>query len=284
MSEESEIVNDAAAAASLSVVAHVAEVATARAPLYTAAFLPALGFSRFSLGRVSSAMRHCGTRLLFDLPQRDHSGLVTSERVLAALERAAASYKARLVLVGHSIGGAITVRWAVRSPEDVAALVLIDAAVAPFSLALWERAALYPFIWALLLDLLGRERLLRRILPARIGDPSRMDVSDIQELTQRLCSATGRALLLAYYRAYLSNGELLASQEALSQLRCPVLILWGQRDGVVPKETLESIRNALPNEVVRQVRVIHDAGHLLPLERPVDVAQAIDDFLRAALE
>src|SRR6185369_16190210 len=60
-----------------------------------------------------------------------------------------------LGFTGHSIGDAIAVRLAARYAARFSALVLVDAAVAPFRFAWWEHLAAHPLLWSPLLRMFG---------------------------------------------------------------------------------------------------------------------------------
>jgi pimeloyl-ACP methyl ester carboxylesterase len=87
-------------------------------------------------------------------------------------------------------------------------------------------------------------------------------------------------VLLGYYRAFLSPEELQRTEAALGRVRAPVLVLWGRRDGVVPSSVVAAIRGAIAPAVRVEVRWFPQAAHLLPMERPDDVARALDDLDR----
>lgn len=70
--------------------------------------------------------------------------------------------------------------------------------------------------------------------------------------------------------ARLNRPESLAG---LRELRCPVAVLWGDRDGVLPVACAPEFMAHLPRHATLQV--VPGAGHALPLERPDAVAAAI---------
>lgn len=81
------------------------------------------------------------------------------------------------------------------------------------------------------------------------------------------------------YRAQLLAGATHDAQARVSGLKMPVLILQGDQDLVVPPENAALLKARIPQA---QVRMVEGAGHLLPVERPEEVADAIRYFLSAA--
>jgi 4,5:9,10-diseco-3-hydroxy-5,9,17-trioxoandrosta-1(10),2-diene-4-oate hydrolase len=246
-----------------------------RAPVV---FLPALGFTGHSFAAVASNMSSCRPRILVDLPALDQ---VSSTRVIDAVAGVIADQSAEpVILVGHSIGGAIATRLAARHPERVAALVLVDAAVTPFDLSWWERLALRPSLWSPALRVFGQPAVFKRLLPEEICDWDTIDDFDLRKLAYQLGDPGQRRILLDYYQAFLSPIELQRTEMALGLVRAPVLILWGRRDGVVPSTVVSAIRGAIAPAVRVDVRWFPQAAHLLPMERPEAVARALDDLDR----
>jgi len=243
-------------------------------------FLPALGFTGHSFSGVAARMRHPGERLFLDLPQLDGVSLRSADTIVAAVASELAALDGQWpILVGHSIGGAIAVRLIARHRCRVAALVLVDAAVAPFPMSWWERIAIHPAVWVPLLRLCGATRLVRASLPHVLREPPITDVHDLDELADRLAKRAERLTMSAYYRAFLTPRELAASERDLAEVRMPVLVLRGRRDHVLPNSVMARVVEALPAETRVEVHGFAVGGHLLPIELPAEVARAIDDFL-----
>jgi pimeloyl-ACP methyl ester carboxylesterase len=250
-----------------------------RAPVV---FLPALGFTGHSFFATAERMESCRKRVLVDLPGfegKDDFDSIASNQVIDAIDDVIRSESGQpVILVGHSTGGAIAARLAARHPAQVEALVLVDAAVAPFGLSWWERLALHPAMWAPAFRLFGQPTLFKRLLPEVIGNPGLIDEFDMKKLAHFLANPAHRLTMLAYYRAFLTPGELERTERALGNVQAPVLVLWGRRDGVLPPSLVEVIRDAIAPNVHVDVRWFPEAAHLLPMERPDEVAAALDEL------
>jgi len=168
-------------------------------------FLPALGFGAHSFVGVAESMRHPGRRVLVDLPRVD-AAESADEIVSAVADELARLHCQAPILVGHSVGGAIAVRLIARRHCRSAALVLVDAAVAPFPMTWWERLASHPQFWIPLLRLFGASRMVRASLPHILREPPISDVRGIEELVEHLDAVDERQMMYAYYRAFLTPG------------------------------------------------------------------------------
>jgi len=81
------------------------------------------------------------------------------------------------------------------------------------------------------------------------------------------------------YQAQLMAGVTHDSRARLPALEMPVLILQGDQDLVVPPGNAALLKACVPRA---EVRMLPGAGHLLPMERPEEVAEAVGYFLSAA--
>jgi 3-oxoadipate enol-lactonase len=66
------------------------------------------------------------------------------------------------------------------------------------------------------------------------------------------------------------------STALLPRIDKPVLILHGADDQLIPLQEAQAMQSALP---LAQLRIVPDAGHLLPVEQPDITNQAIREFL-----
>ncbi|HEY8206676.1 MAG TPA: alpha/beta hydrolase [Myxococcaceae bacterium] len=81
------------------------------------------------------------------------------------------------------------------------------------------------------------------------------------------------------YKAQLMAGGAHDSEARVSSLKMPVLILHGDQDLVVPPGNAALMKARIPHA---EVKMLPGAGHILPMDRPEEVAQALDYFLSAA--
>lgn len=63
-------------------------------------------------------------------------------------------------------------------------------------------------------------------------------------------------------------------------IRCPVLLVWGERDGIVPRDMMHRLADVLPHA---STCVIPNCGHSPAEERPQEFLEALRSFLETAL-
>lgn len=176
---------------------------------------------------------------------------------------------------GHSLGGAIALRLAIRRPETVRALVL--AASAGISSA--TRNARYALTITGVLKpgrkiaphrrRVARSALLKHIVFGRWGasDPPALP----SELAEAFLAGPARHTDTVSAAKALVRDDVRAD---LDRVRCPVLVLWGARDNQLPVgDGFEYARR-----LRAPLRVIADCGHLLIGERPEVCARAALEF------
>lgn len=186
-----------------------------------------------------------------------------------------------LHVVGNSMGGAVALRMAADDPAAIAALVLISPAG-------FGRDAVFG------LRLLTVPGLGRALLALESTAPSlllKRTVLDKDPRRRELAVAAGRRLRQpGVKQAYLQvvhdlgswggiheawRRELLA---ALAASRVPTLVLWGERDSVLPFAHLASVVDSVPHAVAEP---LPGFGHMPQLEDPQLVATRIEAFLDA---
>jgi pimeloyl-ACP methyl ester carboxylesterase len=219
-----------------------------------------------------------GRRLIVpDLPGHGGSDpLPAAASLTAYADSLAALLEGPAAVVGHSLGGAIALRLAIRRPELVSALVLAGAA----GISSGSRRARYG------LTITGLLKPGRKIAPyrARVARSAvlktlvfgRWGASDPPALPPEMAEAflSGPAR----HTDTVSAAKALVRDDPrpdLDRVRCPVLLLWGARDNQLPVgDAFEYARR-----LRAPLRVIADCGHLLIGERPEACADAIDSFV-----
>ncbi|HIC95775.1 TPA: alpha/beta hydrolase [Candidatus Bipolaricaulota bacterium] len=186
---------------------------------------------------------------------REGDGLSTyTEDVLAVLER----LSGRTFLVGHSLGGAIALNVALNHPERIAGLGLVGAGarlrVLPELLELLERDFTE-----------GVDSLLRWAFGPRAHPKLRAKAKE--------------QLLRNGQRALLRDLESCDSFDVMGELvriEVPTLVLCGSEDRLTPLKYSEYLRDHIPGATLK---VIEGAGHMVMLEEPEQLNQALREFL-----
>jgi pimeloyl-ACP methyl ester carboxylesterase len=253
--------------------------------------------------QVADLVRRLGTpvRLLaFDLRGHGRSsptrrGGATIEQLgddLAAVLRERAP-SGRVILVGHSLGGMAVMEYAHRHPAEfmhrVAGVVLVSTSAQGSSRTSY---GLHPGVaWLVRMIETRGAGLLARSGPWPLHRPLMPLLSPgvrwlvfgphaDEDAISFAATMVGGASLTAIggFRPSVAVHDRIAALAAMRDL--PVAVLVGSADRLTPPSCAEAIAAALPNAVLR---VCEGAGHMLPIERPDDVTDAIAAVCREAV-
>lgn len=180
---------------------------------------------------------------------------------------------ARATLVGHSMGGAIALTVALRDPERVSRLALLApvgfGAVSMLSVG----RALTPRALTPLLPHLVRRWSIAGVLRLAYGRGAGITPDDVDEYfapTQFPEFARAMRDLLHEFEWAPGNPAV------LSRLAVPTLIMFGSRDRLVYRPTVEALARAIPNVALD---IVEGAGHVLPEEAAERVNARLAEFV-----
>jgi pimeloyl-ACP methyl ester carboxylesterase len=195
---------------------------------------------------------------------------------------------APVVLVGWSTGGPVAEMFAVRHPDKVAGLVLLDP-TEPLTESRIAQYLLRPVVGTvkLVLELalqLGptraRRSLIRRMPPAGISSEG-LEYLDHLALNPPWAGRLSPRLLPLFFGRYAH--ETAAAVRAASLPDVPVLVLVPRLRGGVPRayaQRLAAAHRALAERFPQGKLVVVDrTSHLLPIDRPDAVIAAVRDVL-----
>lgn len=187
----------------------------------------------------------------------------------------------RVTLVGHSLGGGVAIQFLYQHPEYCRRLVLVssgglgpDVGWILRLLAAPGAELVLPFVAPKAVLAIGnrvRSLLPRTVLGSRQADQNWQAFSS-------LADAPTRSAFLHTLRSVVDyRGQ---SVSALSRLRLraeiPTLVIWGDRDPIIPVEHGSAVQAARPNSTLT---VLPGLGHFPHVEAPTEVAAAIDAFI-----
>lgn len=178
------------------------------------------------------------------------------------------------ILVGHSMGGDIALRLAVRYPELLQALVLVSAAgyLQGGVSANLLRALRLPGAAAFTRLALFTRRFTRKQLEYTYGNPGLISVGDVLGyLLPSRVPGTARALI-DMARQLEFGREIPRYRDIV----LPSLVIWGARDRVVPVEHAHRFAQELAGS---RLSVYPGAGHVPPEEEPERFNREILEFL-----
>ncbi|GAM97486.1 hydrolase, alpha/beta hydrolase fold family [alpha proteobacterium U9-1i] len=188
----------------------------------------------------------------------------------------------RFAIVGSSMGGNVAWEYALAHPEQVEALVLVDASGWPDERAEANDEALIfkllrnPIAAPLLRDLDNTQLTRQGLLSAF---PERTDLVDDAMVARYvdMSRAPGHREILVQLSLDF-NGRAMATTERLGQLAMPTLVLSGDMDNLVPVAHARQFHEAIPQS---QLIVYEGIGHVPQEEIPEESAQNVRTFLLA---
>jgi pimeloyl-ACP methyl ester carboxylesterase len=243
--------------------------------------LHGLGASRRLWHRVAPLLASSGRRVLApDLPGFGESPPAGAGFEFPAVTEALAGALRHRTqepfdLLGHSLGGAVALEFAVAHPELVRRLVL--AAPAGFTPRSWPVASVAGRLAEPALAarrIAGRPLSLspsarRVLLWGAVAEPQHLALGD----AQLVLSSSGAATRLGPALSTVLRTDL---RPLLDRLERPVGLVWGERDRVVPIATLDAIRKLRPGVVAETIPA---AAHIPQLEQPQQFVAALQRVL-----
>ena len=179
----------------------------------------------------------------------------------------------RFILVGNSMGGAITWNYALHNPSRLAKMVLIDAAGYPKkgeSGSLGFKLASTPVINNLLLYVTPKS-LVRKSLESIYADQSKVTDEQVERFHDIAIREGNREVALQIFK-----GSFHGDYKRIKEIKTPTFVMWGAKDQLI------SVDNSA--EFMKDIKgsqgVIFNVGHVPMEEVPFDVALSIYKFVR----
>jgi pimeloyl-ACP methyl ester carboxylesterase len=184
--------------------------------------------------------------------------------------------------VGHSLGGGIAMQLAYQFPQQLERLVLVASGGLGKEVSPLLRVFSAP----------GSEYVLPLILTRRLhsiagsvgrflgkaglrGDPL---LGEIWASYTRLTDAHAQRAFVHTIRAVIDvQGQRVSARDRLYLAReAPTMIVWGDRDGVIPVSHAHVAHELMPGS---RLEIVEGAGHFLPVEQPSVLEGILRDFL-----
>ncbi len=179
----------------------------------------------------------------------------------AVLEWLLAIGISRAVFVGHSMGSAIVQMIAIENPEHVLGLILLGSATSlVVNPALLEDTS-HPSTFHNIVDKV-------------------IDWSFSPQTPDRLIDLARKRML--EIRPSVLRGDFLACNDydatsRISSIIQPTLVICGDEDKMTPLRNAKILSDNIPSA---QIEIIPEAGHMVMLEKPQAVAEAMINFLK----
>ena len=181
----------------------------------------------------------------------------------------------KAVVVGNSMGGAITTLLSRHHPDRVDRMVLIDAGGYPMKLPLPIKMARLPLA-GFFSKLYFGPWMIRMNLKQVMFDKTKVTEAKVNAYYKRMCSENALDIQIKTARSIdFSKHSLI--RDAARENNTKTLIIWGKNDKWIPLETVGyKFREDLVNSTLS---VIPDCGHIPQEEKPEVTAKLISDFI-----
>jgi pimeloyl-ACP methyl ester carboxylesterase len=174
---------------------------------------------------------------------------------------------ARAPLVGHSMGGTVSLSVAIQDPDRVSSITVIGSPVVGTSLSLllklFGRRAIARLVYH---NLWMFQHSYRLLAPFYCRDPRWADMMD-----RDISKLTLESFLMSI--ASLRCTDL---RPALGQVPVPVMGMYGQRDIVVSPRQWKPLNEGIPHA---RVEIFPKAGHFIMLDEPKAFMDILQNFL-----
>ena len=189
-----------------------------------------------------------------------------------------------ITIVVHDLGGPIGLSYLVDFPDRVGRVVILNTTCFADSPLNWRvRISLHYPIGELCFKYMNL--LVNRWIPAEVHRASTVLTNDVMEAYRAPFRTVKDREIIVHASRLIPTGpthpmvsRVRRTQLGLSLLDQPSLVIWGDQDRVLRPWRAEKFRQVLKN----CTRVVHfiDSGHYLQEDKPVEIAEHIDNFIR----
>jgi pimeloyl-ACP methyl ester carboxylesterase len=187
----------------------------------------------------------------------------------------------RATLVGHSLGGGIAMQFAYQFPEMVERLALVSSGGLGLEVSPVLRAAALPGAELFIAATAGAGQKIGGVIGRGLAKAGMRPAADLAEVARgygSLAEPRRRKAFLATLRSVVGTGgqSVSASDRFYLADEVPMLIVWGERDPIIPVHHGEDAHRALPGS---RLEIFEQAGHMPQLEQPVRFISVLERFL-----
>jgi pimeloyl-ACP methyl ester carboxylesterase len=188
----------------------------------------------------------------------------------------------RATVVGHSLGGGVAMQFSYQFPDMVERLVLVGSGGLGREVSPLIRSAALPFAEQVL-PLLTARPLVDGVgaiagLLGRVGLKPGADLAEVSRGIASLGDTERRAAFVRTVRSVMSpfGQRVTANDRLYLAAGTPTLIVWGDRDPIIPVEHGLDAHVALDKS---QLEIFEGAGHFPQLDDPLRFAELVAEFV-----
>ncbi len=165
--------------------------------------------------------------------------------------------ESKVILLGHSFGGQVAIRYSATHPDKIAKLILVDSSgIRDHSLMPTIKRSIF-LVMAKIGKVFFRHQIFRSLLYKLARE------RDYQQAPPLLRRTMSKIL----------DDEVIAD---LPQITSPTLIVWGKEDVVTPLFIGEIFAKKIPHT---SMKIVNGARHSPQYTHPQEVAQIVEQFL-----
>ena len=187
----------------------------------------------------------------------------------------------RATLVGHSLGGGIAMQFSYQFPEVTERLVLVSSGGLGPEVSPILRAAALPGADLFIATTAAAARKAGGTIARGLGAIGLRPSADVAEVARgygSLADSERRAAFLATVRSVIGTGgqKIQAVDRLYLAEGMPVLIVWGERDPIIPAHHGRAAHEAIPGS---RLEIFPGTGHIPQLEQPARFVAVLEQFL-----
>jgi len=201
---------------------------------------------------------------------KDYSVQMESESVKATLD--SLQVAGPIILMGHSYGGLIALDYALKHPENVTALILLEPPVFGMAEARHESPAGMKNMLALTKELTPDAEITEDMVARFRCELLDCDATPIRDLPQWLIWLNQKDRM----RGLSAVGEYKLDLKKVHQFRAPVLILTGTESVPFHKRINALLTAEFSNAMAESI----DSDHAIPSKAPQELVKCLRNFLK----
>jgi pimeloyl-ACP methyl ester carboxylesterase len=183
------------------------------------------------------------------------------------------------IISGNSLGGSIAWNYAVKYPEKVSKMILVDAggyAMKSKSVPIAFQVAAWPVIKNLFKYVTPRS-IVQKSIENVYADKSKVTETLVDRYFELSLREGNRQAFIDRMSEFRNKGILNVKTSQIKNLLMPTLIIWGDKDFLIPLEVGEKFHADLPNDTLV---VFKNLGHTPMEEDAAKTVAVVKDFLK----
>ena len=183
------------------------------------------------------------------------------------------------IIAGNSLGGSIAWNFAVKYPEKVSKMILVDAggyAMKSKSVPIAFQVAGWPVVKNLFKYVTPRS-IVQKSVENVYADKSKVTENLVDRYFELSLREGNRQAFIDRMSEFRNKGIINVKTAQIKDLSMPTLIIWGDKDLLIPLEVGEKFHADLPNDTLV---VFKNLGHTPMEEDAENTAATVKEFLK----